>query len=233
MQYKPGRLIVLSFAIGVSLLASHSAEAATIVLGPAVPLTDLLSGGTLTAGDKDFSAFTYMGGGDNPTASAVNVIPIMDSDNNFGIRFEASFVDLSTSSGPSDFLFTYLVTPTGLNQQISDAHLEAIPGSVAGTGFATVSESFVPRLTDVLLNIFDLEPGQSQLSDDEVFATPLGANESIPVQVDGVLFAGSDPSQVSWAQIDQTFSQVPEPGSVFLLGLMISGLAVWRRDRFA
>src|SRR5215211_4200289 len=76
--------IMIIAVVGTPWLAAS--QGATII-GPAVLLSTLTPpGGTISAGDKTFTNFTYNFTNDMPPATAVNVIPITDDFGNFGIR---------------------------------------------------------------------------------------------------------------------------------------------------
>ncbi|MCP4246422.1 MAG: PEP-CTERM sorting domain-containing protein [bacterium] len=212
----------------VCAFIATTAPAGTIVIGDAVVLSDLLGGGTLTVGDKDFSGFTYAYTGDSPPADGVNVIPIQDQYDNYGIRFQGGFIDLP-GSGASDVLITYDVTATRPGFQISDAHITANP-NVIGTGLMAITETFLPLYDNVLLEVFDLEPGPMQLTDQVVFPVPVNVGVALPVQKDIFLFAEDANSLATMSFVDQTFSQVPEPGSIILLAALTLGAARRRRS---
>ncbi len=93
-------------------------------------LSDLLDGGVLCSGDKEFSDFSYHGGGDMPAAEDIFVKAITDADGNFGIRYQGAFVD-GVGGGASDALIDFKVTaPDG--KLIKDVHLAANPLVIGG-----------------------------------------------------------------------------------------------------
>ena len=206
-------------AIVLLLAVACSASANVIVLGPSVPLSDLINGMSISAGDKEFTDFTYAFTEDMPDATGVNVIPIEDCDGNFGIRFQGGFVDLPGGNA-SDALITFNVTATDPNQLISDAHLAGNPSVAGPGGFASVVETFVPVSNEVL-EIFN--NGSTQLFDWVDFPAPFF--RTLPVQKNILLSAGNS-AGASISFIDQTFSQVPEPstGLMVLLGGFVMGL---------
>ena len=181
------------------------------------------------SGDKLFRNFTYSATGDMPMAEDVNVIPIVDDDGNYGIRFQGGFID-HPGGGASDVLITFdvAVMPAS-GMLISDAHLSMDGAVVEGAGLASVTETFLPLVTDGSMSVFSAGPESNtppKLVDWIYFEQPF---EVVSVQKDILLLAGTGVVTVS--SIDQTFSQVPEPaaGLMSLAGLL--GCAMARRRR--
>ncbi len=218
------KLSILCAAMAVLGLVSV-AGASTMVIGDAVLLSDLIGNSQpLVVGDKEFTDFSYVRSGDMPSSAGVNVVPIQDMMGNFGIRFQGGFNDLP-GGDPSDALITYTVSVApGVDRLISDVHLAGNP-SVAndGVGFAGVVETFLPVFPDLQLQIFS-DTGLGQV-DWAFLDTPVA---SLPVQKDILLNAGTS-SGATISFIDQTFSQVPEPGTLVLLLGCLAGLTFRRR----
>lgn len=196
--------------------------------GPGSSLADLIANdGTIVVGDKLFSDFTYAWTGDMPDASGIQVIATTDISGNFGISFQGGFIDLAGGGG-SDALITFNVTVLDPDLMISGAHLAGDPmvnGGAGGDSFGSVTETFLPGVTDATMVIFASET-DDQLQDwigfNQTFTT-------ISVQKDILLFADDDAQSVTMSFVDQTFEQVPEPGSLALMGL--GTLAMLRRRR--
>jgi len=203
------------------------------IIGPTVLLSTLTpAGGTITAGDKTFTNFTYNFTNDMPPATAVNVIPITDDAGNFGIRFQGAFVDVPSSPGGSDALITYTVT-AGANRLISDAHIEGNPNLLGTQGSISVTETFLPLGANgqFTMQIYDDESiATPQLVDSVIFTTPV---KSLNVQKDILANAraqgGVQTATLSF--VDQTFSQiqVPEPATIMLSLIGCLGFSVKRR----
>lgn len=191
-------------------------------------LADLIANdGSVVVGDKLFDNFSYAWTGDMPDASGVNVIEYTDPDGNFGIQFQGAFIDLA-GGGASDALITFDVTVLDPNMLISDAHLSGNPAVVGGNGgqsFGSVTETFLTGNANDLLVIF-ADEDQAQLTDWVFFDQPVS---TISVQKDIILFADDDAVAATMSFVNQSFSQIPEPGSLALLGL--GGLALLRRRR--
>jgi hypothetical protein len=218
-----------AFCAAVVFSAAHLSLAATMVLPSPTPTTLdtlLVAGATYQVGDKLFSDFTYHFTGTMPDASGINVLPIQDMDGNFGFRLEGDFVDLPGGSS-SDSVITFNVTALDPTQLIIDAHLAA-DVMLSGTGgLASVTETFLPLFPTELLMVFDT-PGAMMLSDSVVFDT---AVRTLPVQKD-ILLLSTDTSGQGSARmsfVDQTFSQIPEPSTLSMVGLV--GLALVLRFR--
>jgi len=175
------------------------------------PLSSLLSGGTLWSGDKQFSDFSYHGGGDMPAAEDIFVKAITDADGNVGIRFQGAFVD-AAGGGASDALIDFLVTaPEG--KLIKDVHMAANPLVIGGgntAGLVSVTETFLADNDQTVLSVFDLKPGSRKLTDwaDLVDADGnLAPVQQLHVQKDIIAWAQQLGSAATMSFIDQTFSQ--------------------------
>lgn len=207
------RFYVRAYAVALCAALFSSAvglsSAATIVLDDPNPVTlqDLLApNASYLVGDKLFEDFTYAYTNDMPSPANINVLPILDSFGNYGIRFQGGFLDLP-GGGASDALITFNVTATDPTLLISDAHLAANV-ALQGPGLAAVTETFLPLFNDVSLLVYDA-PGGTLLTDEVVFNVPV---RTLPVQKDILLFAmGSWPNFATMSFVDQTFSQVPDP----------------------
>jgi len=199
--------------------------AETIDLNSAMLLSELISSeGTIESGDIDFSNFGYAATGDMPSSDRVNVIPLLDDDGNYGIRFQGGFVDLP-GKGASDALISYDVTVTAPDLTLSGAHLSG--NIVENDGSGSVTETFLPifDLTDEVLRI---PTGDNRLSDGIMFPETVAYTE-LRVQKN-ILMIATGEDQVDMSFVDQSFAQVPEPTGVVLLmlGLFSIGCIIKR-----
>lgn len=195
----------------------------------ATTLASLLDGGTVTVGDKQFSDFTYARTGDMPTAENVNVISVhtfIDGIEVWGVRFQGQFQDLAGGSN-SDALITYTVTVTDPTKAISDAH---IAGNVsAENGVAEVVETFIPEGAPAKIKIYSYADEDVQMTDITSFLP--NTYRVLHVQKDIGMTCTTERGLVSMSYVDQTFSQVPEPATLGLLGLAAPALLLRRRRR--
>ncbi len=218
-------MIRVLFAL--ALVALPGSASATTIIGSGVGLDTLLGGGSVQVGDKLFESFTYNFTGDMPDAAGVNVIPIIDSMGNYGIRFQGAFVDLASTVGGSDALVSFQVTATAPGFVISEAHLAGNPTLLGTSGSISVTETFDfdPNLRII---IFDDESGGTQSTDSAIVPNL----ETIAVTKDILAIAVGQAGQstVTMSFIDQTFAQIPEPGTLLLLlGSGLPVLAIFRR----
>lgn len=184
------------------------------------PLSELLGGGTLCSGDKEFSDFEYHGGGDMPAADDIYVKAITDADGNFGIRFQGAFID-GVGGGASDALIDYKVTaPDG--KLIKDVHMAANPLVIGGEdGFVGITETFLPDNDETVLSVYDIPGVTRRLTDwadlvhervdphypDEADPNNLAPVQELHVQKDILLWSQEVGSVATLSFIEQTFSQ--------------------------
>lgn len=190
-----------------------------------IPLSDLLvEGATLESGDKVFSNFTYRSTGDMPAAETVNVEAIT-LDGDYGLIFQGGFVD-QPGGDASDALVTFDVTVTNPGMVINGVTLTANPAVFAGEGLASVTETFLPLVTDDKLVVYDFGGGNDLLLDSITFE---GGFTTLPVQKDLILHATGETGAVTMSFFTQTFSQVPEPSSFVLAAAGLLCLGRFRR----
>jgi hypothetical protein len=217
----------------------------TPTIARAQGITNLTAGGTISlatvidnnlqvqVGDKLFGNFFFSYNdtdgiaSDDLTRSNVTLSTVSNVIG-FGLQFQQPLLAI----GPviKDIVFQYTATVTDPNFLISDIHL-SITGSAGNGGLGTVGEqAFVGGFGATSV-------GQIQAS---IPGLSTGATNIVPavtelwVQKDVIVTGGSAANGfASISVIDQTYSQsqVPEPSTVFLVGLGLLGVVAVNRKR--
>jgi hypothetical protein len=216
------RFLFGCMAAVVSLtLVSTNVRAAVIPL-PTTLDNLTIAGNTAINGNLVFSAFQYTvnPAGTPPPDSGVTVNPFSIAGNETGITFTGFFY-----AGPGtvvNYDFDYVVSTLD-GSLITDAYLSAAGGNFNGTGAYSVGETYVDAHTgDGLLQ---LQVSSFKAVDFGLLA--FGTN-SVRVHKSVLLVGGSNGATVGI--INQGFSQaIPEPTSMALLGIGLSGLVTFRR----
>jgi hypothetical protein len=164
----------------------------------------ILTGGSITNGDKIFSDFTFQS--TDYGASNIDIIARTDSFG-FGIRLQGG---INAMEGEQrDALVGFSVTaPSPL---ITDLHLQ-FNGAILGPfSVAEVIETVFDSQMNLMTNFFvRVAPGQAIYQDTLFFASP---QQKLYILKD-ILVTTRDTQFFDWASIsfvDQTFSQIPEP----------------------
>lgn len=213
-------LSIICAAIAFAVTYAPASQA-VIILGPSVNMTNLINNQTLIVGDKAFTDFSVSGSFD---ASQVMVTPIIEN-GDFGIRFSGALV---SGANAMDLVLGYQVSVTNSANLISVANLLFNGVVVGGPGLAEVVEQvytnnnsfygqmvvFATSVTNVLSASLPITPPQPLLNINK-----------------DVLITASLPAFSSISTIDQSFTQVPEPSAMLLVGAGFAGFALLRRRR--
>lgn len=206
----------------------------------AIPLGDLIAGGTITAGDKAFTNWVNLG--DFSTNSPLNlskieVTSLNDPSNNPGLLFTATDGVLSVSDQDAiDLAFSYTVSTLDGIARINGSGLELgtisfIPGPGSqDLGLISVSEDlFDGILADIGHN--EVTAAANGIGQQLSGQTRFAPQSSLSIETFIIIAGGADGDSVSLNSFSQRFSQVPEPGTFLLLTLGLAGLG-YRQRRF-
>ncbi len=215
------RFLLVCAAFAFLAIGYTPVSKAQIILGPSINMTNLVNGGDILVGDKDFTDFTISG---DFQASQVNITPIIEN-GDFGIRFSGALV---AGGSAMDLILGYQVSVTNSPDLIADANLLFNGVVVGGPGLAEVVEQVYTN-NNMFYGQMDVFATQTtnQLSASLPIVPPqpfLNINKD-------VLITASLPAFSSISTIDQTFTQVPEPSALVLVAAGFTGLALLRRRR--
>ncbi len=224
LEMKCGRMILLLLAfVPTGALFAFGAASCTVTsydnyLGP---------GFSCGIDDKTFQNFSYSTAGTNlMPASSITVNPITTF-HDPGFLFNAPWGVQAGETQGSLIGFTVNVNPGG--DLINDLSLAMFGAGFLGTGQVSVAETYclgdtfadscANGIQGSLLTI--LNSGQSKLTDSVSFS-PVSV---VDVVKDIELVGGSNGSAALVSGVQNQFSEVPEPGSMVLLGTGALGLA--------
>lgn len=232
-------IAVIAVAVLLGLASKSDATPLHLNLGQSVGLADIIGQyGSVQVGDKIFADFSIVG---DVAPHQVTVTAIQDTFG-YGLRFSGGFVAVGNQI--TDFVlgFSVAVAPEAEEWYISDVHLR-FNGNYVGEGFAEIVEQVfaggpIP-LGSLLGQLFVSNP-PTILEDTFYLQQPL---KKIYVLKDVLLYGGGDvpphrrignvagTNRATISVIDQTFSQIPEPGTVLLVAAGLLGVALTGRRR--
>jgi hypothetical protein len=180
-------------------------------------------------GNLLFSNFSYTASGSNPIPSSQITVDTVTNDG-IGLSFHAPW-DAGTKNSSSDGTIDFRVTVLGGGNILEDIGLAQTSG-VSGTGYASVAENACGpapcTATGGPLYVFTFQnSGSRQATDDMTFKKTY---PSLNVEKDISVTAGSK-GNATISVVQDTFSQIPEPMTMGLIGggLALLGVARLRR----
>ncbi|HVM59818.1 MAG TPA: PEP-CTERM sorting domain-containing protein [Verrucomicrobiae bacterium] len=208
-----------------ALLAPAVARAVTVNLnaGDSVNLATVTNSGmAVQIGDKVFADFSWDNlNAPDVTASDINLRAVINP-NDIGFSLEFTLPLTAGDMEIKDVAFEFTAAVTNSNNLISDLHL-SIGGATSGDAVASVAEhAFTGGFGGLSLGEVDASiPGAT-----ESVTNLSSASAKIWIEKDIIVAGAFEFSDdfASITNIDQTFSQIPEPSTALLVGLGLLGI---------